>query len=144
MILEGTYQFNSPREALWEFISDPARVGKCLPDLKALEIQDENHFLAVIRVGVGPIKSDFKFKIEITEKEPPHHARLRAAGTGSGSSVNLDTMVELQETASGSSLTQKSDVKIGGMMASLGQRMINETAAKTVQRIFENMQNQLG
>jgi len=30
------------------------------------------------------------------------------------------------------------------MMASLGQRMINETAAKTVQRIFENMQNQLG
>jgi len=119
MILEGTYQFNSPRERAWEFITDPAKVGKCLPDLKSLEVQDENHFLAVIRVGVGPIRSDFKFKIEITEKTPPHHVRLKAVGTGSGSSINLDTVIELQETGPGSSLSQKSDVKVGGMMASL-------------------------
>lgn len=144
MILEGTYQFKSSRERLWEFIIDPAKIGKCLPDLKTLEVQDENHFLAVVRAGVGSIKSDFRFKIEITEKEPPRHARLKAAGTGSGSSINLDTAIELQETPSGSSLSQKSDVKAGGMIASLGQRMISETAAKTVTGVFEAMQKQLG
>ncbi|MGA3296938.1 MAG: carbon monoxide dehydrogenase subunit G [Candidatus Bathyarchaeia archaeon] len=144
MIFEGTYQLNAPREKVWEFVTNPDKIGKCLPDLKTLEVESEDRFSAVIRVGVGLIKADFKFKIEITGKEPPNRVQLKAIGTGSRSSINIDLVIELKEISGGSELYYRSDVKISGMMVSLGQRVIDDTADKTVASIFETIKKQLG
>jgi carbon monoxide dehydrogenase subunit G len=142
MILEGTYEFMTPREKLWEFIIDPAKIGKCLPDLKTLQVESPDKFMAVIRVGVGSIRSDFKFRIELLGKEPVSHVRLKAVGSGSGSNITLDTTIDLKEIPDGSQLAYRSDVKVAGIMASLGQRLIKETADKTISGIFECIKNQ--
>jgi hypothetical protein len=143
MILEGTYEFRTAREKLWEFIIDPAQIGRCLPDLKSLEVESEDKFVALIRVGVGPIKADFKFRIEIVGKELVSRVRLKAVGSGSGSSIILDTAIELKEIPGGCELFYRSDVKVGGMMASLGQRVIRDTAVKTVTGVFECIKKQV-
>jgi carbon monoxide dehydrogenase subunit G len=137
MIFEGKYELRAPRQRLWEFLDDPTRISKCLPDLKALEVVSEDRFNAVIRVGVGFIKTDFKFKIEILERKPVTHLRLKAVGSGSGSSITLDLVIELEEFPRGSELLYRSDVKVGGIIAGLGQRVINDTADKTVAGVFE-------
>jgi carbon monoxide dehydrogenase subunit G len=139
MILQGTYEFRTPKERLWEFIIDPAKIGRCLPDLKSLEVESEEVFVARIRVGVGLIKADFKFRIEIIGKEEPSRVRLKAVGTGSGNSINLDVAIELKEIPGGSELLHRTDVKVGGMMAGLGQRVIRDTADKTVAGVFERV-----
>lgn len=144
MIFEGTYQLSASREKVWEFVTNPDKIGKCLPDLKTLDVKSEDNFYAVIRVGVGLIKADFKFKIEITGKEPPDRVQLKAIGTGSRSSINIDLAIELKETSEGSELNYRSDVKISGMMVSLGQRVIKDTADKTIVSIFETIKKQLG
>lgn len=144
MIIEGTYEFTAPRGKLWEFIVNPATMGRCLPDLKSLDVENEDKSSAIIRVGVGPIKSDFKFRIEIVEKQPISHVRLKAVGSGSGGSINLDTKIELRDTIGGSAVSYKSDVKVGGMIAGLGQRLINDTAMKTVAAVFECVKKQVG
>jgi hypothetical protein len=143
MILEGKYELKTSRENLWEFIIDPAKIGKCLPDLKSLEVESEDKFVAVTRVGVGPIRADFKFRIEIVGKEPPSRVRLKAVGSGSGRSINLDIAIEIKEISSGSELSYKSDVKVAGMMTGLGQRLIKDTADKTVAGVFECVKKQV-
>jgi hypothetical protein len=143
MIFEGTSQLKAPREKIWEFITNPDKIGRCLPDLRTLEVESEDRFAAVIRVGVGMIKADFKFKIEITGREPPNRVQLKAVGTGSRSSINLDLAIDLREISGGSELYYKSDVKISGMMAALGQRIIKDTADKTVSSIFETIKKQM-
>ncbi len=143
LILEGKYDLTVPREKVWELIVDPSKIGKCLPDLKTLEIESENKFVALIRVGVGPIRTDFKFKIEIVGKEPPSRVRLKAMGSGSGNSVNLDLAIELRDIPIGSELSYKSDVRIGGMMVGLGQRLIGDATEKTVAGVFECIKKQL-
>ena len=137
MILEGKYSIETSREKLWMFIIDPNKIGKCLPDLKNLSVESENKFTAVIAVGVGFMKADFKFKIEIVGKEPASRVQLRAVGTGSGSSINLDLAIELKEIPEGSELDYRADVKVSGMIASLGQLVIKDTAEKTVKGIFD-------
>jgi len=132
----------TPKEKLWEFIVDPGKIGKCLPDLKTLQVESADKFVAIIRVGVGPIRTDFKFRIEIIGKEPVNRVRLRAVGSGSGSSITLDTTIDLEEIPDGSQLVYRSDVKVAGVMASLGQRLIKETADKTISGIFECIKNQ--
>jgi carbon monoxide dehydrogenase subunit G len=143
VIFEGRYELNAPREKLWEFIIDPAKIGKCLPELKSLEVEGEDKFAAVIRLGVGPIRTDFKFKIEITGKEPVSNVRLKAVGAGSGSSVTIDTAIELKESPTGSELLYSANANVAGIMASLGQRVIKDTAKKTVAGIFECIKSQV-
>ena len=80
---EGTYQINASREKVWKFVIDPNKIGKCLPDLKSLEVGANNEFTAIARVGIGFMKGDFKFRLAIVEQTPPSHARLKGTGTES-------------------------------------------------------------
>ena len=141
MILEGTYELAVPEKTVWDFIIDPAKIGKCLPNIKSLEVESEDKSVAVIRVGVGPIRSDFKFRIEIVEKQPTNHVRLMAKGTGYCNTLDMDTTIDLQERPEGCSLAYKSDVKVGGVLAGLGQRLMKDTADKTITAIFECIRN---
>ena len=142
MMFEGSYELTVPQKTIWDFIIDPARIGKCLPDVKSLEVESESKSIAVIRVGVGPIRTDFKFRIEIVEKQPISHVRLKATGAGSGSRIDLDTVIDLGESAGGCTLSYRSDVKVGGLMAGLGQRLMKDTADKTISGIFECIRQQ--
>jgi len=137
MILEGKYMLETPREKLWNFILNPNKIGECLPDLKSLSVESENRFMAVMDVGVGFIRADFKFVIEIIGKEPTSRVHLKGVGIGSGSSINLDLAIELNEIPQGCELDYLTEVKLGGMMASLGQLVIKDTADRTIKGIFD-------
>jgi len=143
MIFEGRYELKTPREKLWEFINDPAKIGKCLPDIKSLNVESADKFLATIPVGVGFIKADFKFKIEIIDKQPINSVRVKAVGAGSGSSITIDTKIKLNEISGGTELTYTSETKVGGMIASLGQRLIRDTADKIIAGVFTCVKQQV-
>ena len=140
---EGSYQITAPREKVWDFISDPNKIGKCLPDLKTLEVGADNKFTAIARVGMGFMKGEFKFQLAVVEQNPPSHARLKGTGTGVGSSVNMDTSIDLTEEGGGTKLTYKADVQIGGTLASIGQRVIGGATDKTVTDVFSCVKKHL-
>jgi carbon monoxide dehydrogenase subunit G len=143
MIFQRKYALKASRENVWMFITDPAKISKCLPELKSLEVEDEDRFVAVVRVGVGLIKTDFKLRIETVEKTPISSVKLKAVGAGSGSSVVIDTVIELKEIHDGTELFYSSDVKIGGIVVGLGQRVFKDAAEKTVAGIFECIKQQV-
>ena len=143
MNFEGTYQINAPREKVWDFVSDPNKIGKCLPDLKNLEVGTDNKFTAIVRVGVGFMKGDFKFELAIVEQTPPSHARLKGSGMGAGSNVNMDASIDLIEAGAGTILAYKADVKIVGTLASVGQRVIGGATEKSVAGVFSCVKKQL-
>lgn len=134
---------NAPREKVWEFVIDPNKIGKCLPDLKSLEVGPNNTFTAIARVGIGFMKGDFKFQLAIVEQNAPSHAKLKGTGSGAGSSVSMDTSIDLAEAGGGTNLTYKADVEIGGTLASVGQRVIGGTTEKTITQVFECVKRQL-
>jgi carbon monoxide dehydrogenase subunit G len=143
MIFEGTIEVKAAREKVWEFVIDPNRIGKCLPDLKSLQIEGEDKFAAVARVGIGFMKGDFRFQLAIVEKNPPSHARLKGTGAGVGSSFDLDTSIDLAETETGTKLTYVADLKIGGTLAGIGQRVIGSTTQQTMSNVFMCVKEQL-
>ena len=143
MIFQGKYDLKAAREKVWRFIIDPANISKCLPELKSLDVESEDRFLAVLHVGVGVIRTDFKFRIEILEKNPIDSVKLKVMGAGSGSSVQVQLTIELKEALEGTELSYSSDVTIGGIIASLGQRVIRDAAEKTVASVFECVRQQV-
>ena len=93
---EGTFTTKAPIEKVFAFLLNPNEISKCLPDLQSVDVKTEDKFDAVVKVGVGPIKGNFMFHLTVAEKEAPKHARLKAQGSGSGSSMDLDSTMDLE------------------------------------------------
>lgn len=143
MKFEGSYIINAPRQKVWEFLIDPNAIAKCLPDLQRLDIEGPDKFSALVKVGVGFIKGDFKMRLQITEKQPPSHATMTITGSGASSSVDVLTTIDLTDKGPATELKWAADVKVGGLMAGLGQRMMGSATEKTVSDMFECVKKQL-
>lgn len=57
--------------------------------------------------------------------------------------MNMDTSIDLADSGSGTKLTYKADVQIGGTLASVGQRVIGGTIEKTISDVFACVKRQL-
>lgn len=136
MHFEDTFTTKAPIEKVFEFLLNPNEISKCLPDLQSVDVKSEDRFDAVVKVGVGPIKGNFAFHLTIVEKEPPKHARLKAQGSGSGSSIDLDTVMDLESANGGTTMKWQADTRLGGLIATIGQRLVSGTVEKTVNEFF--------
>ena len=50
---------------VWAFVTDPGKVGRCMPEVKEVAVQDQTHVDAVVQVAVGPVRGKFKLKVEL-------------------------------------------------------------------------------
>jgi hypothetical protein len=143
MNFEGTCIIKAQRERVFDFITDPNKIGRCFPDMKSLQMEGEDKFVAIVKVGIGFLRGDFKFHIAIVEKQPPSRVRLQGNGSGAGSNVDLSTVIELTEVADGTKLDYKADAKLVGAIAALAQRVIGSTTEKTINTLFDCVKKQL-
>ena len=123
---------------------DPNQISKCMPDLQKLEVKSQDDFTAVVRAGVSFIKGDFSLHFLTVEKTPPTHAKLTARGSGIGSTIDMETMMDLSDVAAGgTAMKWSADAKIGGRNASVGQRLINGQAEKIIKQLFDCLRTTL-
>jgi carbon monoxide dehydrogenase subunit G len=144
MHFEGTFDVKAPRSTVYDFLLDPKKISGCMPDLQRLDVKSPDQFDAVVRAGVSFIKGDFTMHFRVAEKDPPGHAKLVAHGTGIGSTVDLETLLDLADANGGTSMKWSAEARVGGRIASVGQRLLNGQAEKIVKQLFECLQKQLG
>lgn len=143
MHFEGTFDVKAPRSKVFDFLLDPQKISACMPDLQKLEVRSPDEFVAVIRAGVSFIKGDFTMRFTTTERDPPAHAKLVAHGTGMGSTIDLDTLLDLADAQGGTSMKWAAEAMVGGRIASVGQRLLSGQAEKIVKQLFGCLQKQL-
>ncbi len=143
MHFEGVFTVKAPRNTVFDFLADPKRISACMPDLQSLEVKSPDDFTAVIRAGVSFIKGDFKMHFTTAEKQPPQHAKLLAHGSGIGSTIDLETTMDLAESNGETTMKWHAEVKVGGRIASVGQRLLSGQAEKTIKQLFGCLQGQL-
>ncbi len=143
MHFEGTFKVKASKESVFKFLSDPKRISACMPDLQSLEVVSPDDFTAVIRAGISFIKGDFKMHFTTAEKRPPEHSKLLAHGSGMGSTIDLETTMDLEESNGSTTMKWNAEVKVGGRIASVGQRLLSGQAEKTIKQLFGCLQGQL-
>ena len=144
MHFEGTFNVKAQKEKVYGIILDPNQISQCMPDLQKLDVKSPDDFTAVVKAGVSFIKGDFTLHFTVVEKTPPIHAKLAAHGTGIGSTVDLETVMDISEAQDGgSSMKWNADARIGGRIASVGQRLLTGQAEKIIKQLFECLQGKL-
>lgn len=141
---QGDFDIGLPRSTVWAFVTDPQKVGPCIPDLLQLDVESETRFRAVVRVGVGPVRGKFNLNNEMTVTEPEVSAEISINGGGMGSRVDIKAHMTLTDTENGGTkLNWRCDAAISGPIASLGGRLIDNEAKKITEKMFTNLREAL-
>src|SRR5215467_10095641 len=145
--IEKTFQVKEPVEAVWAFLSDPAKVATCVPGAQITEKIDESHYKGSISMKVGPAVTDFKGQIEVLKLDPEAHVLEMV---GKGQDVRGKGSASMKMTGSlralpdgGTEVVSVSEVNIVGILAQMGGRIINEVSNIMFQKFAKNFQEKL-
>jgi uncharacterized protein len=144
MRFTGTERIPASRQKVWQFLTDPQAVARCVPDVDGLEVVDPSRFKAQVKAGIGPVRGKFGFDVAWKELREPDHAHMSAQGKTPGSAVTVDSTMDLAETgAEETELTWNADVVVHGMIASVGARLLDGFAKKQAEQFFGCIRKQL-
>ncbi len=133
--LEGSNSMNSSRERVYSLLTDPVFISKTLPDAEDVRVLDGSSLEAKMKLRVAVVSTSLRMKMTVVRDDPPSKARLRAEGTGGGSTLKISSVFELQGD-SPTTMSWSADAEIGGVMAGIGSTLLKGFAAKKVSEIF--------
>jgi len=138
----GEEKIPASLDAVWIFVTDPEKVGRCFPELVDLTVQDPTHFVATVRVGVGPVRGNFKVKVELLPDPSRHHLDMKMSGGGFGSAVDLSAAADLVDDGT-TLLKWSGQAEARGPIAAVGGRVLDAQAKKVIEQAFGNVRKQL-
>jgi carbon monoxide dehydrogenase subunit G len=131
-------------DAVWAFVTNPEKVGRCFPDVIDVTVQDPTHFEANVKVGVGPVRGKFKMKVELLPADSKRRIDMKITGGGFGSTVDLTSGADLVDGGDGTTLLKWSgQAEARGPIAAVGGRVLDAQAEKLIAQAFGNVRQQL-
>jgi carbon monoxide dehydrogenase subunit G len=142
--IEGTKEIPAPRDRVWQAFLDPGTLAKAIPGCEGLEEIGPGEYRAIMKVGVGPVKGTFEGKVRLLDQQPPERYRMAVDGTGGPGFVRGEAKMELSEAGAGTAVRYDADIQVGGLIASVGQRMLGGVSKMMLDQFFGRMTELLG
>ncbi len=139
MKVEGSYRIAAPVAVVWRKLMDPGVLQRALPGCEKLEPAGENTYRTVVKAGVGPIRGTFQGDVTLSDIVPEKSYRLTSRAKAAVGFVEGSGAVELEPADAGTLIRFSGDVKVGGMLASVGGRLVEAAAQKNIRDTFDNL-----
>jgi uncharacterized protein len=136
--LAGQSQLPGTREEVWQLFTDPARLQKLLPGAESLVADGPNRYKVAVKFGIAAITGKYAGTVELSDQQPPSSLRMKVESKGAPGFMKGEGHLELHEKSGGTEVRYTGDAQVGGLIASVGQRMIEAAAKKIVQQFFES------
>jgi carbon monoxide dehydrogenase subunit G len=144
MEFSGSQTIAAPIEKVWDYLLDVNKVAACAPGFQSLEELGDEHWKAVVAVGIGAVKAKFTLDVTRPEMKEPEQMTVKAHGKAPGSAVDMSGDMHL--TALDDRQTQmdwKADVNVSGTIASVGARLLSGVAQKLTGQFFDCLKTKL-
>lgn len=138
MKIEYSHVFAISREIVWRLLQDETVLQKAIPGCQSLIRLEEGIYQAEMGLNVGPVKGMFAGRVELTDLQEPHFYRLLVKGKGMPGEIDAVADMQLDETENGDvKLTCTANVKVTGVLASVGQRVMSGVAKLVLGQFFK-------
>ena len=143
MKVQGTHLLPASPEQVWELLTDPVRLAKCLPGCERLEPAGPDRYKVAVKYAIAAVGGNFSGTVELLDKKPPKSMRLRTESKGTPGFVRGEGTLELSAKAGQTEVRYAGEVQVGGLIAAVGQRMLDMASKKIIQQFFESAAAQL-
>jgi uncharacterized protein len=127
-------ELNSPQTSVWQLLRDTERLARLVPGVQSVEriessdmdSSDKEAYRVQVMEKVGPFKVTMKLEIGVTETVEPS---VLSATVKGGDAIGMSratgaVRVELNPSASGTSMSFHVNVEVLGKLATLGAPVI--------------------
>jgi carbon monoxide dehydrogenase subunit G len=139
MEMTGERRIPAPRQAVWAALNDTEALRAAIPGCEALERTGENELSARVAVKLGPMAAKFTGKVQLSNIKPPESYTI--GGEGSGGAMGFakgGADVVLTEAGPNETILRyEVKAQVGGKIAQLGARLIDQTAKQMADQFFD-------
>src|SRR5690349_12056139 len=145
--IEKTFEVGQPIEKVWAFLSDPRKVATCVPGAQITEQVDEKTYKGAIKVKVGPSVTDYTGEVQIVRLDTQNH-EIEILGKGQDvrgrGSASMKMTGKLRALPNGGTeVASVSEIKVVGILAQMGSRVIAEVSNIIFGEFVKNFQARL-
>jgi carbon monoxide dehydrogenase subunit G len=143
MKVEGQHTFDASRATVWSTILDPEVIASIMPGCDALERTGENSFQGAMKIKVGPVQGLFQGEVELSDLREGESYHIRIQGKGAPGFVDAEGDVRFRAEGGKTVLAYEIDAKIGGRIASVGQRLLESSTKVIARQSLEGLAEQV-
>jgi carbon monoxide dehydrogenase subunit G len=143
MELTSTYSFAATPTEVWSLLMDASAIAACLPGCRELRPIGDDRYQADLTIGVAAVSGAFAVNIALLDKVPPHSYRLNVEATGKPGFARGSAAIVLSAKEGGTAVTVTADAEVGGLIARVGQRLLEGVARMTMDRFYECLSKRL-
>lgn len=136
MNLEATYTFDAPVERTWALLMDTEAIAACLPGCRGLRPAGDNRYEVELGVAIAAISGDFKGTVALEDLIKPNSYTLAIEGSGRQGFIKGRARVTLEAAGEATVVKIAAQSDVGGMIARLGQRLVEGVARTTMDRFY--------
>lgn len=142
MEFKGEFIVKADRHTVSSFISDIDKIVSIIPDVKSSEKIDENSSRLIVKAGQSAIKGKFNLLLEIKNRIDDESVEVTAKGSGTTGSLDLKGSYRFVESGPDMTIViWVVNLTIGGMIATMGSRIIKGTAEKYVSVLTDSFKS---
>ena len=144
MKLSGTYRLKASRDKVWKGLNDPEVLRQCAPGCKQMtRVEDTSPDISydvLMEVGIASIKGSYTGKLQVAEEISGSQYRLILTGNGTNGFVRAEGLIQLKDLEEETLVDYSGQVQVGGLIASVGQRVMESAAKLLVGQFFKSFE----
>jgi len=140
---EGVERIQATRESVWDFVTDPKRIGYCGPGVERIDVVGDGRFTAIAKVGIGIISARFRIDADMSTPKTGEEATVTVRARAPGSAVDGVGRIKLLDNGTGTTMEWQADVRLAGRLASLGARLIEGAAKQMIDETFRRIKSKV-
>jgi carbon monoxide dehydrogenase subunit G len=142
MTIDESFEVDAPLERTWPVLMDIPRVAGCIPNAEITEKIDERTYRAKVSVKVGPVSVSYRATITVASIDDATHTAAFDV-QGDDTKGRGGVRASIATTAAGENgktrISLHTDAQISGVIATVGGRLIESVARKTIAEFAKNL-----
>ena len=139
MKITGSHELPVDVQRAYELLLDPDVLARALPGCDELVRIGPDEYEMRLKVAIASVQGLFSGKVRITDRQPPDSYRMAVEGTGRIGFVKGEGLMKLSSKNGATELNYDGDVQVGGMIAGVGQRLIETSARMIIKRFMDKL-----
>ncbi|HEV2422201.1 MAG TPA: carbon monoxide dehydrogenase subunit G [Candidatus Acidoferrales bacterium] len=145
MKVEGAALLPASRERVWRSLTSPDFLAKCLPGAQELKPDGPGRYKVSLKMGIAAFSGKFEGAVRLADEKAPESFQMSVEGRGAPGFMKGEGTIALRENqkTNQTEVRYSGEAQVGGVIASVGNRMIEAAAKKIIQQFFDAAASQL-
>ena len=129
---------------VWKMLMDTETLAKVVPGISKLEKTGDNTFKSILEIKLGPVNSSFTGSLQLEEITEQKGFTLRVMQNSKIGNANAAIKIDLLPVDDKrTEVAFDGGVKLSGLLASMGQRVMGSVSNTLAKQFFANLEKEL-